>query len=82
MILLVALQGQMTCPAPPEDKSGGKQWRKLSTSGSLSFSLKIEVLFKEGKSAINLSNSGNFAKFGPGPFIDVRPVGGPENYLC
>ena len=37
---------------------------------------------KEGKSAINLSNFGNFAKFGPGPFIYVRPVGGPENDLC
>ena len=22
------------------------------------------------------------AKFGPGPFIYVRPAGGPENYLC
>ena len=39
--------------------------------------------FKEGKSAINLSNLGGiFAKFGPGPFIYVRPAGGPENYLC
>ena len=38
--------------------------------------------FSEGKSAINLSNLGNFAKFGPGPFIYVRPVGGPENDLC
>ena len=37
---------------------------------------------KEGKSAINLGNLGNFAKFGPGSFIYVRPVGGPENYLC
>ena len=37
---------------------------------------------KEGKSAINLGNLGNFAKFGPGPFIYVRPLGGPENYLC
>ena len=37
---------------------------------------------KEGKSAINLSNLGIFAKFGPGPFIYVRLVGGAENYLC
>ena len=38
---------------------------------------------KEGKSAINRSNLGKFlAKFGPRPFIYVRPVGGPENYLC
>ena len=36
---------------------------------------------KEGKSAINLSNLGKFAKFGPGPFIYVRPVGGPKDYL-
>ena len=34
---------------------------------------------KEGKSEINL---GNLGKFGPGPFIYVRPVGGPENDLC
>ena len=25
---------------------------------------------------------GNFAKFDPGLFIYVRPVGAPENYLC
>ena len=42
----------------------------------------IENFNKEGKSAINLSNLGNFAKFDPGSFIYVRPVGGPENYLC
>ena len=36
----------------------------------------------KGKSAINPSNLGNFAKFGPRPFIYVRPVGGPENHLC
>ena len=40
------------------------------------------ISFKEGKSAINLSNLGKFGKFGPRPFIYVRPVGGPENYLC
>ena len=40
------------------------------------------VPFKEGKSAINVSNLGNFAKFDPGLFIYVRPVGGPENHLC
>ena len=44
--------------------------------------------FKEGKSAINLSNLGNLAKFDPGlliyvgqvggvQFFFVRPVGGP-----
>ena len=37
---------------------------------------------KERKSAINLSNLGKFCQFGPGPFIYVRPVGGPENDLC
>ena len=37
---------------------------------------------QDGKSAINLSNLGNFAEFGPRPFIYVRPVGGPENFLC
>ena len=38
--------------------------------------------YKEGKSAINLSNLRKFAEFDPGPFIYVRPVGGVENYLC
>ena len=39
---------------------------------------------RRAKSAINLNNLGIFfAKFGPGPFIYVRPVGGPpEKYLC
>ena len=44
--------------------------------------LEVYVVVKEGKSAIHLGNLGIFAKFGPGPFIYVRPVGGPENYLC
>ena len=39
-------------------------------------------MIEEGKSAINLGNSGNFCHIGPGPFIYVRPVGGPENDLC
>ena len=30
------------------------------------------------RSAINLSNFGKLAKFDPGPFIYVRPVGGPK----
>ena len=43
----------------------------------------FKVYVKEGKSAINLSNFGKFCQInGPGPFIYVRPVGGPENYLC
>ena len=39
-------------------------------------------LAQKGKSAINLSNLGKFAKFDPGLFIYVRPVGGLEDYLC
>ena len=35
-----------------------------------------------GKSAINLSNLGKFCQIWPRAIIYVRPVGGPENYLC
>ena len=40
------------------------------------------VVYKEGRSAINLNTLGKLAKVDPGLFIYVRPVGGLQAYLC
>ena len=41
------------------------------------------AVFHEGRSAINLSNLGKILpNLAPGHLFYVRPVGGPENYLC
>ena len=60
-------------------------WETLGPSGQKTFctpARQLSVICAKLTSVHGALVCNTFAKFGPRPFIYVRPVGGPENYLC